>query len=644
MYKYISLIFLFCIYLNCFPQYDYSTDSRRAIKKYEKGLDNFSSGNKEDAKKLFKKAISIDADFIEAYLLLADCHIRNGDIPEAIKAYKEGLEIDPAFFPNGYFDLAKLELSIGRYEDAVKHFDFLLSLEKASDDLKQRAKESLKNARFGVEAVNNPVPFEPKNIGDSINSEYHDYWPSLSADEKTMVITVLLPIDKKDPKFFGNRQEDFFVSKKINGQWSKAKNIGPPLNTKDNEGAQSVMIDGKAMFYTACNREEGYGMCDLYFSRKKGDRWSAGVNLQRPINTQASEKQPSISSDGRSLYFASDRQGTKGKLDLWVSHLSDQGYWSTPKNLGDVINTEEDDAAPFIHPDGKTLYFSSRGHVGMGGFDLFMTQKDSAGNWQEPVNLGYPINTLHEEEGVIINASGDKAYFSSDRFNGFGKRDIYEFELYKEARPVPVSYMKGKVFDAETYQRLGAHFELIDISTSKMAMEAYSDNKTGEFLITIPTNRNYALNVEKEGYLFFSKNFSLKGTYELNEPYLMDVALEPIKVGSKIILNNIFFEIDAYQLKDESRAELDQVIQFLEKNKTLKIEISGHTDSTASAAYNQQLSEQRAKAVVDYLVANGVSPGRLTYKGYGEQMPVAVNTTEAGRAQNRRTEMKVIDK
>ncbi len=648
MYKYLKYYLLFmmlsCSLLYGFSQAKYSTDSKRAIKKYEQGLQQFSTRDKQAAVETFNKAIDIDPDFIEAYLLLAECYIQQGDISSAIKAYKNGLDIDPSFFPNGFFDLANLELSIGRYEDAVQHFEQLLSLEKGSDDLKKKAKEQLVSARFGLEAVNNPVPFEPKNMGDSINSEYHDYWPTLSADEKTMVITVLLPKDKNDPRFFGNRQEDFFISHKIDGKWTEAENIGPPLNTPDNEGAQSVMIDGKGLFYTACNREQGFGLCDLHFSKMTKDGWAPGINLAVPINTIYSEKQPSISSDGRSLYFASNRKGTHGKLDLYVSHLSDEGYWTKPENLGDVINTQEDDAAPFIHPDGKTLYFCSKGHVGLGGFDIFMSQMDSGGQWQKPKNLGYPINTWNEEEGLILNAAGNMAYFSSDRLDGIGKRDIYEFELYKEARPTPVSYMKGKVFDAESYQRLQAHFELIDLSNREKIMEAYSDKETGAFFITIPSNKNYALNVSKEGYLFYSQNFSLKGVYEFKEPFLMDVPLDPIKVGSKIVLNNIFFEVDSYKLKEESEAELDKIIAFLKNNPTLKVEISGHTDSTASEAYNQQLSEQRAHAVVDYLVAHDIADERLTYKGYGEAKPVASNKTEEGRAKNRRTELKVIAK
>ncbi|MGE3824631.1 MAG: OmpA family protein, partial [Bacteroidia bacterium] len=296
----------------------------------------------------------------------------------------------------------------------------------------------------------------------------------------------------------------------------------------------------------------------------------------------------------------------------------------------------------FIHPDNQTLYFSSDGHVGMGRKDIYYSRKDALGNWQKPVNLGYPINTWNNDDSFIVGASGKIAYFASDRKGGFGSLDLYSFELYESARPTMVTYVKGSVFASDTKKPLVAKFELIDLETNKVVVESSSNSEKGEFLVSLPVNKNYALNVSKEGYLFYSENFSLKDIKDITKPYQLNVGLQPVKTGEKVILKNIFFETNSFQLKEESTAELQKLLGLLQKNKNLKIEIGGHTDNVGDDKSNQLLSENRAKSVYEYLTTNGIPAERLSYKGFGETAPLATNDTEEGRAENRRTEFTVL--
>ena len=363
------------------------------------------------------------------------------------------------------------------------------------------------------------------------------------------------------------------------------------------------------MVFTGCNRKDGLGRCDLYLSRREGDRWTIPVNMDAPVNTKFTETQPALSADGKTLYFASDRPGGRGAVDLWVSHMEDNGKWTNPVNLGDTVNSRGNEMSPFIHPDGHTLYLASDGHYGLGGYDLFICRKDSNGRWSKPDNLGYPINTNRDEFGLIVNPSGNRAYFASDIGNNSG-RDIYYFDLPETVRPDQVSFMKGVVFDKETQRRLRADFELIDLSTRSLANQSQSDSITGEFIVCIPVDRNYLLNVSKKGYLFYSENFSIRGIFLSDKPFLKDIPLNPVRVGEVVVLKNIFYETDSYALKDESVVELNRLVRFLSENPRIKIEISGHTDNVGTPDYNLRLSDNRSKAVADYLIRAGVANGK----------------------------------
>ncbi len=643
MNKLIYTILLLFIFSGSLSAQQYTTKSNRAIENYEKGREYYLRYQYDEAVAFLSKAIEIDPDFIEAYIGLAQVYTDMKEYKNAAGVYKKGMAIDPEFYPAGYYFMGNVEMKTGDYESAKSSFQQFMEMNKGSKTLRNSAENKIIDCNFAIDAMKHPVPFSPINLGANINSDYDAYWPSLSADEQTLVFTVLLPVDTSRKAVFGNRQEDFYISHRSDstGEWSKAENMGKPLNTSNNEGAQAISVDGQMMVFTACNRADGQGNCDLYISHLEGDHWSKPVNMGRPVNTPAKETQPSISPDKREIYFSSNRPGSMGGLDLWKTTRQPDGSWGNPENLGDTINTPGNEQSPFIHPDNKTLYFSSDMHVGMGGFDLYVARKDSAGRWKIPVNLGYPINTWNDEIGLIVNARGDKAYFSSDREKEKGK-DLYEFELYKQARPEMVSYVKGIVYDAYDRKRLAADFELIDLESGATVNQSQSNASTGEFIVSLPVNKNYALNVSKTGYLFYSDNFALKGMHEIENPFVKNIPLKRIKVGEKAVLRNIFFATDSYALKPESKAELNKLVEFLINNPGIKIEISGHTDSIGTENYNQVLSENRARSVRDYLIDHSIDPGRLTYRGYGYSQPVNNNATVEGRSQNRRTEFRII--
>ena len=619
-----------------------TTKSKKAIKFYENATRHYDNYNNLGCIEEVNKAIAEDPKFIEAYYLLASTYSDLKQTQDAISVYEKAISIDEEFYPGAFYLVASLQLSIGKYENAGNNFQKFLKFKGESPIKQKGAIKGLEVVQFAIEQLNNPVPFEMINMGKNINSENDEYLPAITADEQTLIITVRRPKDEQTVSQATKLEEDFYFSNKINGEWNKAEPVGPPLNTHGNEGAQCISPDGQYIYYTACNRAEGRGSCDIYFSRKIGNTWSTPENLGEPINTSSWESQPSISSDGKTLYFASSREGGKGNIDIWKSILDESGKFGVPINLGDSINTRYNEMSPFLHPDNQTLYFSSDGMLGMGGKDIYYSRKNKDGEWTKPINIGYPINTFAEEINLLVNAKGDLAYFSSDKPGGFGKYDLYSFELYQKARPQMVSYMKGKVYDAETLRKLDAKFELLNLETGEIVAQSKANPVSGEFLVCLPVGKSYALNVSKDGYLFYSENIALEGIHSEIKPFIKDVPLKPIKVGEIVVLRNIFFETDKFELKNESKVELNKLIDLLKLNKSLKIEISGHTDNVGNEKYNLTLSENRAKTVYEYLSNNGILKTRLTFKGYGWSKPIENNDTENGRANNRRTEFKVI--
>jgi outer membrane protein OmpA-like peptidoglycan-associated protein len=625
------VLFLFLSVSLFAQERQYSTTNKEAIKYFALANQSLDDHLYDEAVEQLLKAIDEDKKFIEAHAQLADIYRREWKYKQAVEQYRQVITLNPDFNEFIYFKLGDCEIHLAQYTEADQHLEKYLTFNDPQAQNRASAQKLLKDCKFSLNALQHPVPFKPVNLGPEINTADDEYFPAITADENTLIFTRKI-----------NNNEDFYESSKVNGKWQTATYLSDRINSSFNEGALSLSQDGKIIFFTGCNRPDGLGRCDIYITQKKGNNWSTPFDISPPVNSAGWESQPSISSDGRTLYFVSNRKGGYGGYDIWKSTLTEKG-WSEPENLGPDINTVYDEQSPFIHPDDSTLYFCSNGWPGMGGKDLFISRLDKDGKWQKPENLGYPINSSGDENGLTLTANGTNAFFSSNNLNGSGGFDIYTFELPKSVRPHKVTYVKGTVNDAVTRQPLESAVEIIDLEKNTSVYQDYSSADRGDFLATLTTGRNYGLNISKDGYLFYSANFSLAG-HEDKNPFNIAVLLQPIEVGNKVILKNIFFDTNKSDIKDESKPELQKLMDFLNRNTAVYIEISGHTDNVGSDEFNQTLSENRAKAVYQYLINNGINAGRLVYKGYGETQPIASNDNEEDRSRNRRTEFKIMAK
>ena len=613
---------LFFVLANSFAQ----QVPEKAMAAYYKAKDFGSRTQWEEAIDALNVAIRLYPKYTQAKELLGEYQylLRQN---EAAIATLESCSGEPDFSARATFLLSEIYLKVRNSEKAKLYADRYLSLKDKAPGASRKAEQTVLNASFSIEAKKNPVPFQPKNLGEGINTKDLEYFPYLTPDGKLLAFTRLI-----------NNQEDIFVAQKTDTGFSKAISLGNIINTYQNEGAESMNADATILFFTACNRQDGLGSCDLYFSQKLNNRWTRPMGIGVPINSGAWEAQPSFSSDGKSLYFSSNRSGGYGGKDIWVSYLDDQLRWSEPENLGPNVNTLFDDQCPFIHADNQTLYFTSNGWPGIGDGDVFISRKVDTG-WTKAENLGYPINTENNDNGLTVSYDGKTAFLSSARDSGFGGLDIYSFGLPKNIQPQLITYIRAMVMDASTKQLLNASYTIVDLETGREVYKGVALN--GNFFLSIKANRNYAFQIQKEKYLFYSQNINLKEASELR-PYELNVLLEPILSNSKVILNNVFFDFDKSELNSASFMELDKVVELLQKNPAIRIEISGHTDDKGDVKYNQALSQKRAESVVNYLVQKGVAKLRLIAKGYGEEQPIISNDTEEHKAMNRRTEMKVL--
>jgi len=617
---------------------NYHTTSSKALSYYVRAKEQYDFLYLDNAEMLLRQSVSIDRNFYEAYMLLGELLSRLDRFDESAAFYRQAVRVDSLFYKPVFFSLANAEMKSGQYGRAVLHYKVYLDLKTGSEKNRATAEKNLKECEYGVNAVNHAVPFDPKSVGDSVNTTDDEYWPSITADGQTLMFT-------RQEVFKGSAkkgQEDFYVSHLKNGSWSRAENLGSPINTPQNEGAQSISSDGTYMYFTACERLDGLGRCDIYYSQFDGRYWSAGINLGPPVNTNYWEAEPSVSSNGKMLFFASNRPGGKGGMDIWYTIKGSDGRWKQPVNCGDSINTTGDEMSPFIHFDGHTLYFSSNGRTGLGGFDIWFSKMKPDTTWTTPKNLGYPINTSADETGLIIDAAGRNGYYSTVRDKNNGK-DIFCFSLYDSIRPDPVSYFKGTVYDKVTLGRLRADYELINLTTGEVVFSGISEHD-GTFLVCLPSGFDYGLNVSKQGYLFYSDNFMFEGLHTAASPFIKNIYLNPVRIGETMQLSNVFYEFDSWQIKKESVAELDRLYKLLKDNPTVMVEVAGYTDSIGTAQYNKSLSEKRAKSVVNYLIGKGIQPLRLTSKGFGSATPIGDNVSDEGRKLNRRTEVRITGK
>ena len=632
--------------VNLFASGQSSSNDKKTTKLFEQARIAYESKLLNKSLNLLDEALSINPIFLDAYLLKSDIYQDMDSIDLQIKAVEAALKIAPDKNFKLYYLLGKAYFRSGKYQIASDAYQNYLKRVDANAPLADKARQSIEKCMGAVNLLKHPVPFQSVNLGDNINSEDDEYWPTITVDGKTIIFTRLVgskSISSQHPI----AQEDFYTSNLVDDVWQSSTPLAS-INTIYNEGAQTISTDGKLLFFTACTRNDGIGSCDIYYSRNKSGNWSIAQNAGEPVNSPSWESQPSISANGESLYFVSSRNGGKGGMDIWKCNL--KGFsawgtpiWGTPLNLGDSINTPGNEMSPFIHSDGKTLYFASDYWPGMGGYDIFYSRQKNDSVWSMPRNIGSPINSFKDEQGLVVDAAGKNAYYSSDRPGSSGM-DIYSFELYKNARPTPVSYIKGKVVDEDSGAPVCAKVELTDLENSKSVIKGESCWEKGEFLMCLPLGKEYAFNVSKEGYLFYSDNFQLKEKKEIIDPYILEIKMKKIKVGGAVVLRNVFFNTGSFDLLSESKIELQKLIDFLNLNKTVFIEIEGHTDNVGSEEMNQKLSESRAKEVYKYLINKGIDNNRMKYKGYGLTQPVSSNETPEGRALNRRTEFVIIKK
>lgn len=620
------------------------TAEGKAKKLYDRAMQYRKDRQYDKAMKELASAIKANPNFIDAYIQLANFQLGEQQWQSASNNLEKAIALDATYEPKAYYYLGVANWEQDKYDQAAKSFDaFLYSYTSKKGTLREKAQVYLRNSQFAATAIKNPVPFDPKPLSASINTANPEYLPSITADGNTLIFTRNQ-----------SRQEDVFQSEFKNGQWQTAQPL-VTINTDDNEGSAYISANGQ---YIVFNRraDDGYGNHDLYFSEKQGSTWSTPVNMGPLVNTKYWEAQPSLSADGQLLYFTSNRPEGQGGYDIWLTYRRSDGEWAKPINLGKEINTPFDDETPFYHPDGQTLYFMSKGHAGMGDYDLYVSRRTNEGSWGEPTNLGYPINTKAREGALFITLDGKTAYFTKGTLTADGRTnrqgepikqpDIYSFELPAAVRANPVTYVQATVKEAGTNNILAdANIELIELQTNTILSTSKTDKK-GNFLTTLPLGNDYALNVNKTSYLFHSENFSLSQTASLDKPYQLQIELYPIpekttalpEKAKPIILKNVFFETGSADLKSTSIAELTRLKELLEEHPALNIQINGHTDNVGSDSDNILLSEQRAKAVQDYLIQNGIAANRLLYKGYGENQPIDTNDTEVGRKNNRRTE------
>ncbi len=561
-----------------------------------------------------------------------------------------------------------------KWDDAMKYYQMQLTI--LSKDAKGNAaaiedvNKKINECKVGKKEVANPQRIFVDNLGPNINTSYPEYSAFISADESMMVLTARREnstggkIDEGDKWPF----EDLYQSFKVNGKWTPVQNFGPIVNSPEHDATSGLSSDGTTMFIFKYKEKDGG---DIYVSNLVGNSWTKPEHLNKNINSKSHESSVSLSYDSKRLYFISDREGGLGAGDIYYSDKDVKGDWGPAVNVGPSLNTKYGEEGVFIHPDGKTIYFSSKGHNTMGGYDIFKSTFEN-GKWTEPENMGYPINGPDDDVFFVISGSGNHGYFASSKQGGYGDKDIYRITFLGPEKPpvlmnednllasvaAPVSefkaekivssgpkmtILKGVISDAKTYKLLEAAVELIDNSLNEVIATFKSNSTTGKYLVSLPSGKNYGIAVKKDGYLFHSENFDLKASEEFQEVE-KDIALKPIEVGQSIVLKNIFFDFDKATIRPESANELDRLIKLLTDNPTLKIELGSHTDSKGSDEYNQKLSQARSQSVVTYLIGKGISADRLVAKGYGETVPVATNDTEAGRQENRRTDFKILSK
>lgn len=613
-------------------QSNLSTKNRKSIKLYDKADKKYRERDFYGAIDLLEQAVVADPAFFEAYVRMGSLYNAMGNEDSVYAKFTKYVQYARDPIASVLEKLSFMAFDRGDYEESTRWLEQFLQKvpERASSPEIALLLQSQTFAQNQL--ANAPQDIVVKYLPSSVNRFKLQYLPSVTIDDASIFFTKRDRVDG---------DEDIVVSQRVDGQWTPAISVSSKINSPLNEGACAVSADGRTMIFTSCDGKYGHGSCDLYISKKTGGDWSKPKNLGKPINSRYWESQPSLSADGNTLYFSSNRPGGLGGRDLWVASYAD-GKWSVPVNLGSNVNSRKDETTPYIHPNGISLYFSGNGYPGMGGYDLFVcTRKDSI--WSKPENLGYPINTYKDEVAIVISPDGTKAYFAKEEQKNYEILDsrLVSIELPEQIRPQTASYIQGLVTEKGTGLPLGAFLEVIDINNNQLIYKSESDSVSGQYYMVLPTGLELAAYVKKRGYLYSDFHFI---TYS-NDPIRPDtinIALSKVTKGSSLILKNIYFELDSYALNRKSISEIDNAFELLADNPGIIVEIAGHTDNSGSAEYNERLSTKRAEVVFNELVQRGIQEDRMSFRGYSDQQPLLPNTTDSNRKSNRRIEFRVI--
>ncbi len=628
--KSIWLIIFFATCHSLMAQPLLSTKNKKAIELYTEA-DNFRVRREyPQAIRLLEEAIQKDKNFEEAYFRIAQIYRVQDDLKKAVDYFQQGLFLSQNVVRSKLYlyELSQTTLRLGEYTSTVDYASQFLKQEKA--DPKKMTQVTLwkLQAEYSIAHEKEVLDYKITLLSDTVNAFPMQYFPVVTADQSQLIFTA---------RFggVGNDNEDLVVStRNANGSWARPVSLSDNINTIRREGACTISADGRHLIFTVCG-ERG---CDLFESRKTGNVWTVPKSLGAAINTPSWDAQPSLSADGRELYFVSDRPGGRGGYDIWYSRLEETD-WTKAVNLGTSINTPFDEISPYIHVNNQTLYVVSNGYPGFGGYDIYKVDKKEGG-WATPANMGKPLNDYHDQYSFIVTNDGAIGYFSKEESKNRSR-------LYKIQLPPSLitnfkgNVLKGKVIDAKKNNPLKARIELFDIQRNQRVSVVESDSISGQYLMVLPGGAEYALYVSRPSYLFQSLHFNYLQSEE-SEPVVKDVLLLPVEKDASVILNNLFFDVDKYELKQQSFTELNEIVKFLQMNQSIRIEISGHTDNSGTESHNQQLSLKRAASVAEYLKKQGIELSRIFQKGDGAQKPLKPNNSEENRQLNRRIEFKIL--
>jgi len=662
-----SMLFLLGSVANAQEEDPCGKINKKAAKTFEEAIGNYYQAQKfasapsaadsyyKEANKLLLEVKEIDPEYAPTYYFLGCVNVfkKENNLELAEKHFKKAIDLCPDGLHDAYFQLGKIYFGQEKTDQAAVNFKaFLDKPELIEDDsVAVEAKILFDWSMEAVNLMNNPVPFDPVLV-PGISSADDDYLVIISPDnEKAFYTRYLEFIDTRSSVPDDAQRKEFFYVSERKKQGVKAiselpfdngEKMPAPFNSGKNEGGATITIDNKEMILTICAMPDknNYRNCDLYYTKYAYGEWSDLIPLDAINRPDSWESQPSISSDGKTLYFASNRKGGSGRCDIYTSTRDESGSWSAPKNLGKAVNSKGDDKSPFIHTDSQTLYFSSDGRPGMGSFDIYYTRKKDDGEWEKPTNIGYPINTRYDDVGFFVSTDGKYGYFgSNNQSQGLGGYDFYSFALYAEARPEKVLFIKGTVTNNTDDAPIEAKVEIKNVET-KEVMAVPVDVETGDYVAAMSFESDYVLTVKKPDFVYESTYISKEDT-TFSAPVEVNVELEPVELGKAYRMKDIYYESNSADLTQESKKVLDEFLDFLVENPNIEVKIQGHTDNIGGEVANMTLSENRAHSVYNYLVSKGVSSSRLSYKGFGETKPVDTNDTEVGRAMNRRTEFLV---